>query len=105
MQSVCDVILFPLIAAFIVLYFASRALVLKDQSAVISKNFKAKIDPEGYTKTAGIYLAVYAGCMFIYCALLYFNSLVGFLFIVLATIVIIILWRNLNRKHKVDKAS
>ena len=104
-NSIWDALLFPGLAGIIVLYFAIRALVFHDASILVGKNAEVTKDVEGYTKTAGIYTLLFACSMVVYGVILYYSPVFAIVFAVLTIITIIILWRNLNRKHGVKKIS
>lgn len=104
-ESLFQVMQLPVLASLFVFYFAFRALVLHDETAVVSRNFKVTKDVEGYTKTAGLYYIGFGISMIIYGFLLYYNYVYAFVFAGIVIVSLVLMWKHLNQKHEVKKIS
>ena len=83
----------------ILIYYGMRLWFMKDISAIRGKNKPPVKDEENYAKCAGKLMFFFAVATLVMMLLLFWNTYVAVAEIIICTVILGILWHNMNAKY------
>ena len=86
----------PLLLFVILIYYGMRLWFMKDISAIRGKNKPPVKDEENYAKCAGKLMFFFAVATLVMMLLLFWNTYVAVAEIIICTVILGILWHNMN---------
>ena len=89
----------PLLLFVILIYYGMRLWFMKDISAIRGKNKPPVKDEENYAKCAGKLMFFFAVATLVMMLLLFWNTYVAVAEIIICTVILGILWHNMNAKY------
>lgn len=89
----------PLLLFVICMYYGIRLLILKDVSAIRSKDKPPVREEEGYAKAAGILILLFGAATFVMAVLVFVNVYAAFAEISVCTVLMAIAWKRLGERY------
>lgn len=89
----------PLLLFAICMYYGIRLLILKDISAIRSKDKPPVRQEERYAKAAGILILLFGGATFVMAVLIFVNLYAAFAEIAVCTVLMGIAWKRLEERY------
>lgn len=90
----------PLLLFAMCMYYAWRVMTKGDMTALRGRNEKPVKLPEAYAQEAGRLLIFFGLASLAMAIISLFNVLIAFIEIVVCTVILIVLWKRMNKKYE-----